>query len=245
MINPCLLIPIYNHKDTIAEVLAQIAPCGLPCIIINDGSDAPTRMVLAQEAKKYPWVHVIHQARNGGKGAALLSGFLYADAKGYSHALQMDADGQHNTQDIDRFLAEATANPMALILGKRVFGADAPRSRYFGHKLSQWCAWAETLSVAIGDPLCGFRVYPLAATVALAKRRRLGCRMDFDPDIAVRLYWDGVPVRNVDTRVSYPAGGLSHFHLLKDNLRISWLHTRLLLGMVVRIPQLRQRRRVA
>jgi glycosyltransferase involved in cell wall biosynthesis len=245
MINPCLLIPIYNHKDTIAGMLAQIAPRGLSCLIVNDGSDATTRMVLAQEAKKYPWLRVIHHAYNGGKGAALRSGFLYAYAQGYSHALQMDADGQHNTQDIDRFLTAATSHPTALILGKPVFGADAPRARYFGRKLSQWCVWAETLSVAIGDPLCGFRVYPLAATVALIKRRRLGCRMDFDPDIAVRLYWDGVPVRNIDTAVSYPAGGLSHFRLLRDNVRISWLHTRLLLGMVVRLPGLLQRRRAA
>jgi glycosyltransferase involved in cell wall biosynthesis len=240
--NPCLLIPIYNHKETIATVLAELAPHGLPCIIIDDGSDAMSRQVIDQEAARYSWVHVLHHERNGGKGRALITGFLYAHAEGYSHVIQIDADGQHNTPDIDRFLAEAAAHPSALILGKPLFGPDVPRSRYYGRKISQWWAWVETLSYAIGDPLCGFRLYPLAATVALIKRIRLGSRMDFEPDIAVRLYWAGVEVRNVETKVFYPAGGLSHFRLFRDNVRLSWLHTRLLTGMLVRIPQLLRRR---
>jgi glycosyltransferase involved in cell wall biosynthesis len=241
--NPCLLIPIYNHKDTIAAVLADLAPYNLPCIIIDDGSDATCREVIGHEAAKYPWVRVLRQERNRGKGRALSVGFLYAYEQGYSHAIQIDADGQHNAQDIGRFLAEATTHPTALILGKPLFGADVPFSRYFGRKISRWCAWAETLSRAIGDPLFGFRLYPLAATAALLQRTRLGERMDFDPEIAVRLYWNGVGVRNVETRVFYPAEGRSHFRLLRDNVRISWMHTRLLAGMLTRVPQLILRRR--
>lgn len=239
--NPCLLIPIYNHKDTIAAVLADLAPYHLPCIIIDDGSDAMTRQVLDQEAVKYAWVQVIHQEHNGGKGRAVISGFLSAYDQGYTHAIQIDADGQHKVHDIDRFLAEATAYPAALILGKPLFGPEVPLSRYFGRKISQWCVWVETLSWAIGDPLCGFRLYPLAATVALIKRTRVGARMDFDPDIAVRLYWAGVEVRNIETRVLYPEGGMSHFRLFRDNVRISWMHTRLLAGMLIRLPQLLRR----
>jgi glycosyltransferase involved in cell wall biosynthesis len=239
---PCLVIPIYNHQETIATVLAELAPHRLPCVIIDDGSDAMSRQVLEQEAAKYPWVHVIRQERNGGKGRAVIAGFLYAYDEGYSHAMQIDADGQHNTHDIERFLAEAAAHPSALILGKPLFGPDVPLSRYYGRKISQWCAWAETLSYAIGDPLFGFRLYPLAETVTLIKRTRVGYRMDFEPDIAVRLYWAGVEVCNVETRVFYPVGGVSHFRLFWDNVRLSWLHTRLLAGMLVRIPQLLLRR---
>lgn len=240
--NPCLLIPIYNHEKTIATVLAELAPHRLPCFIIDDGSDAMSRQVLEQEAAKYPWVQLFSHERNRGKGWAVRTGFFSAYAQGYSHAMQIDADGQHNTHDIDRFLAEAAAHPLALILGKPLFGPDVPRSRYYGRKISQWCAWVETLSCAIGDPLFGFRLYPLAATVALLKRKRVGCRMDFEPDIAVRLYWAGVEVRNVETRVFYPAGGVSHFRLFWDNVRLSWLHARLLTEMLVRIPRLLLRR---
>ncbi len=245
MTHPCVIIPIYNHKDTIADVLSQLEPQGLPCIIVNDGSDTMTRQVLNEAAATYPWVHVIHQLRNGGKGTAAVKGFLHAEAAGYSHAILIDADGQHQTADIDRFLAEMTADPSALILGKPIFGPDVPASRYYGRKISQWCVWAETLSTAIGDPLFGFRIYPLAATVALIKRRAIGPRMDFDPEIAVRLYWDGVAMRNVETTVFYPADGLSNFRMLADNVRISWMHTRLLIGMVWRCPWLLRRRSAA
>lgn len=239
---PCLLIPIYNNKDTIAAVLAELAPYRLPCFIIDDGSDAMTRQVLAREAAHHAWVHVLHHEHNGGKGRAVITGFFAAADNGYTHALQIDADGQHNARDIDRFLAEATAHPDAVVLGKPMFGPDVPLGRYFGRKISQWCVWAETLSWTIGDPLCGFRLYPLAATVALLKRTRVGARMDFDPDIVVRLYWAGVAIRNVETRIVYPEGGVSHFRMLRDNVRISWMHTRLLAGMLVRLPQLLRRR---
>lgn len=238
LVRPCLLIPIYNNKDTIAAVLADLAPHNLPCLIIDDGSDAMTREVLAREAARHAWVHVLHHNANRGKGQAVCTGFFAAVDQGYTHAIQIDADGQHNARDIDRFLAEATAHPEALILGKPLFGPDVPFGRYFGRKISQWCVWVETLSRAISDPLCGFRVYPLAATVALLKCTRVGARMDFDPDIAVRLYWAGAAIRNVETRVVYPEGGVSHFRMFRDNVRISWMHTRLLVGMLMRIPQL-------
>ncbi|MBM4254639.1 MAG: glycosyltransferase family 2 protein [Deltaproteobacteria bacterium] len=239
--NPCVLIPIYNHKDTIAAVVANLAPYRLPCIIVDDGSDTSTQQVLAHIAARYTWVQVLRLEQNSGKGQALCTGFSHTYDKGYSHAIQIDADGQHDTQDIERFLAEARAHPTALVLGKPIFGADVPLARYFGRKISQWLVWGETLSCAIGDPLFGFRMYPLAATVALLKQHRIGARMDFEPDIAVRLYWAGVAIRNVETRVFYPAEGLSHFRMLRDNVRISWLHTRLLAGMLIRIPQLLRR----
>jgi glycosyltransferase involved in cell wall biosynthesis len=241
MINPCVLIPIYNHKDTIEAVLASLEPLVLPCIIVDDGSDGATQQVLASATTRYPWTHLLRQTPNAGKGAALTIGFRHAEAMGYTHVVQIDADGQHHCGDIQRFLEAAAANPDALILGKPLFGDDVPSSRYFGRKLSVWCARAETLSCAIGDPLFGFRVYPLAATVAVGRRCRLGSRMDFDPEIAVRLYWAGVPIHNLETPVRYPPGGVSHFRLLRDNVRISWMHTRLLIGMVFRLPRLLRR----
>ena len=241
MINPCILIPIYNHKETIALVLASLEHLDLPCIIVDDGSDDATQQALASVAARYAWVRLMRQSPNAGKGAALTTGFRHAAALGYSHAVQIDADGQHHSGDIKRFLETAAAQPDALILGKPIFGDDVPRSRYFGRKLSVWCVRVETLSRAIGDPLFGFRVYPLAATAALVQRCRLGSRMDFDPEIAVRLYWAGTPMRNIETPVRYPPGGVSHFRLLRDNARITWMHTRLIIGMLWRLPRLLRR----
>ena len=238
MIYSCLLIPIYNHKDTIGDVLDQVALFRLPCIIINDGSDTATQRVLEEQEKQRKWVHVLHLSRHGGKGMAVQAGLLRACDMGYSHALLIDADGQHNTQDIPRFLAEAASCPKALILGKPVFGKDAPQSRVVGRKISQFWVWVETLSCSIGDPLCGFRVYPVPSAAALIKKAPLGSGMEFDTEMAVRLYWEGVPMRNVGTTVIYPEDGLSHFRVFYDNLRISWLHTRLFFSMLSRIPQL-------
>jgi glycosyltransferase involved in cell wall biosynthesis len=238
MINPCILVPIYNHKDTIAGVLDRMAHFRLPCIVVNDGSDSATCHVLAEQGRQRPWVQVLQRPRNGGKGEAVKTGLLLADAIGYSHALQIDADGQHNADDIPRFLAEAEAYPHALVLGKPVFGKDAPTSRRLGRKVSRFWVWAETLSLAIGDPLVGFRVYPVPSVVACMRKQRLGSRMDFDLEIAVRLYWAGVPVRNVVTTIVHPEGGRSHFRVVRDNALLSWLHTRLFFGMLCRVPRL-------
>ena len=238
MINPCIVIPIYNHKATIAGVLDQVAPFGLPCIIVDDGSDIATRHVLEEQEKHRPWVQVLHHLQNGGKGKAVKTGLRRADELGYSHALQIDADGQHETRDIPRFLAEAEACPQALVLGKPAFGEDAPMSRRVGRRISQWLVWVETLSLAIDDPLTGFRVYPVGAVAALMQKQRLGSYMDFDPEIAVRLYWRCVPIRNVVTAVIYPQDGSSHFRVVRDNVRLSWLYTRLFFGMLCRVPSL-------
>jgi glycosyltransferase involved in cell wall biosynthesis len=236
MINPCILVPIYNHKDTIAGVLDQVAHFRLPCIVVDDGSDEATRHVLAEQDKHRPWVQVLYRPRNGGKGEAVKTGLLHARERGYSHALQIDADGQHDTRDIPRFLAEAEAYPTALVLGKPVLGTDAPTARRFGRKISQFWVWVETLSLAIGDPLMGFRVYPVPTVVAFMQKQRLGSHMDFDPEIAVRLYWADMPIRNVATPVIYPKDGSSHFRAIQDNLLLTWLHTRLVFGMLCRVP---------
>lgn len=245
MIDPCILIPIYNHKDTLGTVLDQVAPFRLPCLIVNDGSDTATRRTLDEQEQQRTWVHILHLSCHSGKGKAVQTGLLQARERGYSHALQIDADGQHNVQDIPTFLGEATAYPTALILGKPRFGTDAPRSRVLGRKISRFWVRIETLSGAIDDPLCGFRVYPLSSAGALINRTPLGAGMEFDTEIAVRLYWAGVPIRNVATTVIYPENGLSHFRVGRDNLRISWLHTRLCLGTLFRLPRLLRLRKQA
>jgi glycosyltransferase involved in cell wall biosynthesis len=236
MIHPCIVIPIYNHHATIAGVLDQVAQCRLPCIVVDDGSDLATSHVLEEQHNSRPWVEVLHRPWRGGKGEAVKTGLWRAQALGFSHVLQLDADGQHDARDIPHLLAEAQADPQALVLGAPVFGADAPLARRLGRSISRFWVWIETLSPAIGDPLMGFRVYPVQAVIALLEHQRLGSYMDFDPEVAVRLYWRGVPIRHVVTAVAYPKDGSSHFQTVRDNIRLSWLHTRLFFGMLRRVP---------
>ena len=240
--NPCLLIPIYNHGDTIGSVLEALAPLDLPCLIVDDGSNGATRKTLDQLDAARAWVRLERRSRNGGRGAALKTGYHLAARLGYTHAVQIDADGQHSTSDVPVLLDAVRRCPDALVLGFPVFGPNAPRVRRYGHWISRFWVWLETCSLAIRDPLCGLRGMPLAPVVRLIERVRCGDHMEFDPEIAVRLVWEGVPVVNVPTRIRYPAGGSSHFRMFRDNVRISWLHTRLFLGMLPRVPHLVARR---
>jgi glycosyltransferase involved in cell wall biosynthesis len=244
-VNPCLLIPIYNHKETIGDVLAALAPIELPCLVVDDGSDGATQATLDRLSHELSWVTVERLPLNCGRGAALRHGYRMAARQGFSHAVQLDADGQHDPADVPRLLDAARRAPHAIVLGAPRFDGSAPRSRRWGRLLSCFWVWVETLSFEVDDPLCGFRVLPLAPTVALLQRTPLGDRMEFDPEIVVRLVWAGVPVVNVPTDVRYPSGGLSHFRLVHDNVLISLAHTRLVLGMLGRLPRLLARGRSA
>jgi len=240
--NPCLLITIYDHGSTIAAVVESLAKFDLPCLIVDDGSDAETRAALDRVRARHAWVRVEHRLHCG-RGAALRTGYRLAARQGYSHALQLDADGQHDADDVPALLAAARARPDALVLGEPRFDADAPASRRYGRWISRVWVWIETASLAIRDPLCGFRCIPLDAAVRLLARRPCGDHMDFDPELAVRLFWAGVPVENVRTRVRYFSEGVSHFALVRDNLRMVWLHTRLACSAPLRWPGLWLRRR--
>jgi len=242
---PCALIPIYNHKDTIARTVYALRAHGLPVVIVDDGSNTATREVLdvlVEIDSTTPDVRLIRLPQNQGKGRALAAGLLVARDAGYTHALQIDADGQHDTADAPRFIVEARANPQAMICGRAVYDDSVPRARLYGRYLTHVCVWIETLSLAIDDSMCGYRLYPLEATCAEIAHAPFPARMDFDTEAAVRLLWRGVPVRNLPTRVIYPENGLSHFRMLHDNLRITAMHTRLLLGMLPRAPGLLWRR---
>jgi len=235
---PCAVVPIYNHGSTIAVTANALSAHGLPVIIVDDGSDAPTRSILDALVAGRDDLRLLRLPANGGKGAALAAGFLAAHDAGYSHVLQIDADGQHDTADVPRFLDASRSAPDAMVCGRPVYDASVPRARLYGRYLTHACVWLETLSFAIEDSMCGYRLYPLAETRAEIARKPMPTRMDFDTEIAVRLFWRGVPVRNLPTRVTYPENGLSHFRMLRDNARITAMHTRLLLGMLPRAPGL-------
>jgi len=237
-IRPCILIPIYNNRDTIRSVVEAIGFADVPCLIVNDGSNAATRDELNTIDQDFDWVEVMHRDRNGGKGAAMRDGFALASERGYTHAIQMDADGQHEAADIPRFLDEAREHPDALILSDPVFDADAPKARVYGRLVTTYCVWLETLSTQIRDTLCGYRCYPLEPVMRCYRKTSIGNGMVFDTEIAVHLYWQGTPTRSIKTQVHYASGGMSHFDYLSDNLKISWMHIRLIAGMLLRIPRL-------
>lgn len=243
MFKPCVLIPVYDHEHAIGAVVAQVLGHGLPVILVDDGSSAPCAAVLDQLAAATPdRVSLVRHAVNQGKGAAVMTGFASASQAGFSHVLQVDADGQHDVADITRFIELARAHPAAVIAGCPVYDESVPALRLYARYLTHVWIWINTLSFAIRDSMCGFRVYPVAAVMKLAQRQALGKRMNFDPEILVRLYWDGVQVVNLPTKVGYPTDGVSHFLALRDNVLITRMHTVLFFGMLVRLPTLLARK---
>ena len=237
MFKPCVIIPVYNHHQVIARVVEQVVLYRLPCILVDDGSDLQCQQVLDAIADDDPNVTLLRFDDNRGKGVAVCTALAEAHKRGFSHALQVDADGQHNLDDIPRFIDCARQHPAAVVSGSRIYGY-VPPSRRYGRKLTDGLVWLQTLSTTIKDSMCGYRVYPLAATEALLEHSSIGRRMDFDTDILVRLYWDGIDIVHVDTPVIYQDDIPSHFDMLRDNVRITKMHIRLVLGMLVRIPAL-------
>lgn len=238
MFRPAALIANYNHGDTIDNVVRPLRAQNLPTLVVDDGSDAHTHEKLADLARSLPDLRVEHLPVNCGKGAALIRGFEILEREGFTHALVLDADGQHDTNDATAFLEAASRAPEALILGRPIFDESAPKARLYGRRISQFWVHIETLSFSIADPLCGYRCYPLRATNEVVRSYAPRTRMDFEPEIAVRLAWRGTPMVNVPTKVCYPLSGISHFKMGRDNLRISWMHTRLFFGMIARLPSL-------
>jgi len=238
---PCAVIPVYNHERAVPAVVAELLAAGLPCVLVDDAS-SPACAAVLQQLAEHERVHLVSLALNQGKGGAVMAGLREAARQGFTHALQVDADGQHDLTDVRRFLEQSEAHPQALICGYPQFDVSVPKGRLYARYLTHVWVWINTLSLQIRDSMCGFRVYPLAPALALINAVKLGTRMDFDTEILVRLAWRNQPMRWLPTRVHYPADGLSHFRLVHDNALISRMHAKLFFGMLLRAPVILWRR---
>ena len=236
--DPCAVVPVYDHEHAVGDVVAGLRSAGLPCYLVDDGSAPRCAERLDRIAALDPHVRLVRLPRNTGKGAAVTAGLRAAAAHGRTHALQIDADGQHDGSDVGRFIDEARRFPAAMVCGRPVFDDSIPAARRYGRYLTHAMVWVNTLSLEIPDAMCGFRVYPLSPVLALLDRVAIGTHMDFDVEIMVRLHWAGVPMRWLETRVDYPSDGVSHFRPWSDNVRITAMHTRLFFGMLARLPML-------
>lgn len=247
-----VILPTYNSGARLIEVVAEVLRVWQPVIVVvdgsTDGSDAPVRALAARE----PALTVITRSRNLGKGAAVLAGARAAVERGFTHGLVMDADGQHPAAKIADFMRLSAQQPDALILGRPIFPANVPPARLHGRKLSVGMVRFEIAGSGIDDPLFGFRVYPLSPLLDTLEARRTARRYDFDTEAAVRLVWAGIQPVNVPAPVRYfdrTDGGISHFRYGRDNLRLFWMHTRLVTELLVwrwpRVLAARRRRTAA
>jgi len=240
-----VLIPSYNPGSRALETVRAARAQWDPVWVIVDGSTDGSAEKLRALARTDPGLRVLLRERNGGKGAALLDGLGAARREGFSHALTMDADGQHPAERIRAFMSASAAAPQAMILGYPVFDASAPRIRLRGRRIANWCTNVETLWAGVHDTLFGFRVYPIAPLVEVMQRSRWMRRFDFDPEAVIRLTWQGLPMVNLPAPVQYftvEQGGVSHFNYLRDNVLLTSMYLRLLPGFMIRLPLLISRR---
>ena len=235
MIKPCAVVPSHNHWTALGDVIDRLIKAGLPVFIIDDGSTEPARSAIASLHDPERGVQVTRHDVNRGKGVVVIEGFAQAYAAGFTHAVQVAADGQHDLDCLEPLLELAKSSPEALVTGLPQYNDSIPLSRRMGRWITHVWVWVETLSFSIKDSMCGFRVYPLEFTMAMLKTQDVGHRMDFDTDIMVRLYWRGTPVLGLPVKVIYPPENTSNFDLWRDNLRISWMHTRLVCEMLLRL----------
>ena len=230
-----VLIPAFNPGNLLVATVEGALAAWEDVWVIVDGSTDRSHEALAKGGRAGLKVIVI--PKNGGKGSAVLEGARRAISEGYTHALVMDADGQHPSERIRDFMEASAAEPASVICGKPQFGPEAPIARLYGRKLSIALVKFETSGLGASDPLFGFRVYPLGPLVRILEATRGGRRYDFDPEVAVRLAWAGIPAINIDARCAYVSrdkGGVSHFRYVRDNLRMIAMHFRLLFDRVVR-----------
>jgi len=232
------LIPVYRHGITACSLVKQLTAAGLPIIVVDDGNDAEIKALLAECAAKTPGVTLLSLEKNRGKGAAMAKGFKKAAELGLTHVLQIDADGQHDIGRTAFFLEEAAKHPDMIICGYPEFDETAPRGRVNGRKISNFWASVVTLSTEMKDALCGFRVYPVDESLRAMRTPFMDKRMGIDAEILVRLYWRKVFPIFYPIKVTYPADGVSNFRMVRDNIRISLMFSRLCMGMIPRLPLL-------
>lgn len=218
------LVPFYNHPQNIKALIAALKAYKLPVIVVDDGSDEASKLILA-ELERTEDILLLTRAQNGGKGIAMKDGFKFALERGFSHVLQIDADFQHDVALIGEFLKQSRAHPQSIVCANPIYGDDAPRSRVYGRKITNFWVAINTLSLVVKDAMCGFRVYPLEQLKKAAAKSKTN-RMEFDIEILVNAVRQGINVRWIDTYVRYEKGGVSHFKMLRDNALISLMHAK-------------------
>lgn len=238
----CVLIPSYNSGPLLRRTLAGVLAAWDDVFVVIDGSSDGSDRELEKLAEGTTARLRVHRLpENRGKGAAVSEGITLAGREGFTHVLAMDADDQHPADHIARFMATGETHPEALVLGRPVFEASAPSLRVQGRKVSNWWANLETCGWGMHDSLFGMRLYPIAPLEEVFSETRFARRFDFDPEVAVRLCWKGVPVINLPTPVKYlnaEEGGISQFRYLRDNALLTSMHIRLVFGFLLRLPLL-------
>ena len=225
-----IVIPVYNHSKTLRDVVVRALEVHDAVMVVDDGSTDEGIGTLAGLD-----VQIVQHQHNRGKGAAILTAADACRRLGMTHMITMDADGQHNPEDLAHFIPAVQSDPAAIVVGKRDFeGISVPGLTRFGRHFSNFWLRLQT-GQSLGDTQSGFRAYPLEV---LKRLKLLEKGFAFEVEVLVKAAWAGINFKEVDISVYYPPANerISHFHLFKDNLRLTLLNTVLTLRSMVPVP---------
>lgn len=238
------IIPVYNHGNTLQNVVAELSAYNLPILIVDDGNKEQDKTYINLVCQKFNNITLIVNRRNRGKGYSVCRAIKTAHKMGITHLFQIDADGQHDMEQVKTFLEKSKENPDSLISGCPVFDETIPENRKNGKQISNNYASFVTLTEGyIKDAMCGYRVYPVEPFYKISKFSYIDTHMGFDTEILIRLIWKNVPLIYLPVKVSYLVGGKSNFRMVRDNIRISFMFARMTIGMWIRYPMLARRRK--
>ena len=221
-----IIIPCYKHAHTLKQILTNLASLNYLMVVVDDGNDLEQKTIISNTVKEFDKAVLIEHETNLGKGAAIADAILYLKEHNFTHAIQIDADMQHNLNDLDKFISLSKQYPNDIISGTPIYDDKAPKGRVIGRKITNFFVALECCTLSIKDAMIGFRVYPVEPIYKIIKKHHLAKRMEFDIEILVWAYWCGCKTRFIETKVNYPEGGVSNFKA-KDNLKISLMHTKL------------------
>lgn len=227
---PIWILPCYQHEACLRVFLLQIKKTGLPILVVDDGNTPAIAPIKG--------VEIVRCETNGGKGAALIAGAHWAIARGYTHLVQIDADGQHSVEDALEMIEASRAEPETIFSGFPVYDASVPKARLKGREITRFFIQIETGIKRI-DGLCGCRVYPLQRFLEVCEQVRAH-RMGFDVEILVKWVWQGFPMKQWMVHVTYPQDGISNFQMVRDNVGFFALHTRLCFLRILRLMRLKR-----
>jgi glycosyltransferase involved in cell wall biosynthesis len=225
-----VVIPVYNHIDTLRDVVERTLEVHPDVIVVDDGSTPPAQTVLDGLS-----VTLVRHDQNQGKGAALRTGADEAHKQGKTHMATIDADAQHDPRDLEKLIVALKKNPWSLVIGHRDFSVpNVPLGSKIGRALGNFWIRLQTGQVP-GDIQSGFRIYPVCVIRELKTWMRT---FAFEVEIVVRAAWADIELVPIPISVNYPPPEerISHFRVFMDNMKLSFINTHLTMRSVFPWP---------